>query len=65
MDNFTNRNVTGIGVASTGHCHPKVVQAVQAQAETLVHAQQNIYRGHSAGQSNTSAFITLCPCGSR
>eukprot|EP00164_Ancoracysta_twista_P000959 GFYU01001255.1.p1 GENE.GFYU01001255.1~~GFYU01001255.1.p1 ORF type:complete len:443 (+),score=139.93 GFYU01001255.1:204-1532(+) len=32
----------GIGVTSTGHCHPKVVERVQQQAATLVHAQQNI-----------------------
>ncbi|MBG90590.1 MAG: aspartate aminotransferase family protein [Actinobacteria bacterium] len=28
---------SGIGVTSTGHCHPKVVQAIQSQAETLIH----------------------------
>jgi 4-aminobutyrate aminotransferase len=29
----------GIGVTSTGHCHPKVVEAVQKQAATLIHGQ--------------------------
>ncbi|MFV2196759.1 aspartate aminotransferase family protein [Nocardiopsis sp. LOL_012] len=29
----------GIGVTSTGHCHPKVVAAAQEQVATLVHAQ--------------------------
>lgn len=29
----------GIGVTSTGHCHPKVVAAAQAQAATLIHGQ--------------------------
>lgn len=33
---------TGIGVTSTGHCHPRVVEAVQAQAEKLIHGQANI-----------------------
>ncbi|GFH07642.1 uncharacterized protein HaLaN_02472, partial [Haematococcus lacustris] len=33
---------SGIGVTSTGHCHPNVVQAVQQQASQVVHAQQNI-----------------------
>ena len=28
----------GIAVASTGHCHPDVVEAIQRQAETLIHA---------------------------
>jgi 4-aminobutyrate aminotransferase len=27
----------GISTVSTGHCHPEVVRAVQAQAETLIH----------------------------
>lgn len=29
----------GIGVTSTGHCHPRVVQAAQHQVATLIHAQ--------------------------
>eukprot|EP00877_Chromochloris_zofingiensis_P004955 jgi/Chrzof1/14460/Cz09g03230.t1 len=37
---------SGIGAASTGHCHPHVVKAVQQQAATLVHAQQNIFAAH-------------------
>lgn len=30
---------SGIGVTSTGHCHPKVVAAAQKQVETLIHGQ--------------------------
>ena len=33
---------SGIGVTSTGHCHPKVVAAIQKQAETLLFGQINI-----------------------
>lgn len=29
----------GIGVTSTGHCHPRVVAAIQAQAADLIHGQ--------------------------
>ncbi|ONM47813.1 aspartate aminotransferase family protein [Nocardia donostiensis] len=29
----------GIGVTSTGHCHPQVVAAAQAQVATLIHGQ--------------------------
>ncbi|WP_306357505.1 MULTISPECIES: aspartate aminotransferase family protein [unclassified Nocardia] len=29
----------GIGVTSTGHCHPRVVEAAQAQVAKLVHGQ--------------------------
>jgi 4-aminobutyrate aminotransferase len=34
---------SGIGVTSTGHCHPKVVAAIQVQATRLMHGQFNIY----------------------
>ena len=36
--------VVGIAVVNTGHCHPKVVKAVQEQAAKVAHAQMNIYR---------------------
>ncbi len=36
--------VMGIAVVNTGHCHPKVVKAVQEQAAKVAHAQMNIYR---------------------
>lgn len=36
---------TGIGVVSTGHCHPKVVKAIQKQAADLIFAQQNVFAG--------------------
>jgi 4-aminobutyrate aminotransferase len=29
----------GIGVTSTGHCHPRVVEAVREQAGKLIHGQ--------------------------
>ena len=32
----------GIGVTNTGHCHPRVVKAVQEQAAKLLHGQANI-----------------------
>lgn len=35
---------SGIAVTSTGHCHPKVVEAITAQAAKFIHAQVNIYR---------------------
>jgi 4-aminobutyrate aminotransferase len=33
---------TGIGVTNTGHCHPRVVEAIQEQAARLLHGQVNI-----------------------
>ena len=32
----------GIGVTNTGHCHPKVVEAIREQAGLFLHAQANI-----------------------
>jgi 4-aminobutyrate aminotransferase len=32
----------GIGVTNTGHCHPRIVSAIQRQAEKLLFAQMNI-----------------------
>jgi 4-aminobutyrate aminotransferase len=34
----------GIAVVSTGHCHPKVVAAIQDQAARFIHSQVNCYR---------------------
>jgi len=34
----------GIAAASTGHCHPQVVQAIADQAQRFVHAQANVYQ---------------------
>jgi 4-aminobutyrate aminotransferase len=33
---------SGIGVTNTGHCHPKVVEAIREQAGHLLHGQANI-----------------------
>ncbi|MDZ4764578.1 MAG: aminotransferase class III-fold pyridoxal phosphate-dependent enzyme [Chloroflexota bacterium] len=33
---------SGIGVTNTGHCHPRVVAAIQAQAARLLHGQINV-----------------------
>ena len=33
---------SGIAVVNTGHCHPRVVAAIQDQAARIIHAQANI-----------------------
>lgn len=33
---------SGIGVTNTGHCHPRVVEAIRDQAGKLIHGQVNI-----------------------
>lgn len=35
---------SGIGVTSTGHCHPKVVEAAQKQVASLIHGQYAIMK---------------------
>jgi 4-aminobutyrate aminotransferase len=41
---------SGIAVTSTGHCHPHVVEAIQAQAAKFIHAQVNVYRHTRLGE---------------
>jgi len=38
---------SGIGVTNTGHAHPTVVAAVQAQAAKLLHVNYDIIRYHA------------------
>ena len=48
VDNLSYYDLTaGIGVHNTGHCHPKVVQAIQEQAAKLTHAS-NIFANEPA-----------------
>lgn len=35
--------VSGYGVTSTGHCHPRVVQAVQEQVGRLIHVSTTVF----------------------
>ena len=53
---------SGIGVTSTGHAHPRVVAAVQAQAAKLLHGQQNIVY-HEAGLRLYDRLAHLLPGG--
>lgn len=53
---------SGIGVTNTGHAHPRVVAAVQAQAARLLHGQQNIVY-HEAGLRLHDRLRTLLPGG--
>jgi 4-aminobutyrate aminotransferase len=52
----------GIGVANTGHAHPRVVAAVQAQASKLLHGQQNIVY-HEPGLRLYDRLRTVLPGG--
>lgn len=40
---------SGIAVLTLGHCHPRLVSAIQAQAETLIHVS-NLYRNEKQAQ---------------
>src|SRR3990170_7941201 len=37
--------VSGLAVCNLGHCHPKVVEAIKKQAETLMHTSNLFYIG--------------------
>lgn len=51
---------SGIGVTNTGHCHPKVVAAAQAQIGKLVHGQVNIVY-HQPLLDLTGELLTVVP----
>ena len=53
---------SGIGVTNTGHAHPRVVAAVQAQAARLLHGQQNIVY-HEPGLRLHDRLTRLLPGG--
>ena len=46
----------GIGVTSTGHCHPRVVAAAQEQVGTLIHGQYTtvMHRDRKSTRQNSS-----------
>jgi 4-aminobutyrate aminotransferase len=53
---------SGIGVTNTGHAHPRVVAAIQAQAAKLLHGQQNIVY-HEPGLRLHERLAGLLPGG--
>jgi len=53
---------SGIGVTNTGHAHPRVVAAIQAQAAKLLHGQQNIVY-HEPGLRLSERLAGLLPGG--
>jgi len=53
---------SGIGVTNTGHCHPQVVAAAQAQAGKLIHGQVNIVY-HRPMLDLVSELATVMPDG--
>ena len=53
---------SGIGVTGTGHCHPRVVAAIQEQASRLIHGQLNIVY-HEPAIRLTQALAEIVPEG--
>ena len=53
---------SGIGVVSTGHCHPRVVEAIREQAERLIFGQINVVY-HDAALDLASELLGVVPRG--
>ena len=51
---------SGIAVTNTGHCHPRVVSAIQEQAGKIIHAQQNIF-AHEPMMKAAAALVETLP----
>jgi 4-aminobutyrate aminotransferase len=49
----------GLGVASTGHSHPKVVEAIQKQAEKFIHISSDYY--HQTWADLSERLASLAP----
>jgi 4-aminobutyrate aminotransferase len=49
----------GIAVNSTGHCHPRVVEAIVAQARTLLHTSVVVH--HTRNVELAERIAALCP----
>jgi 4-aminobutyrate aminotransferase len=54
-DDYTS----GIGVVNTGHCHPRVVEAIQEQAAKIIHAQANILAHEPMMKASLALTATL------
>jgi acetylornithine/N-succinyldiaminopimelate aminotransferase len=62
--------LSGIGVTNTGHCHPRVVEAIREQSERLLHAS-NLYLNEPmvrlaerlVGSFEPGARVFLCNSG--
>jgi 4-aminobutyrate aminotransferase len=50
----------GIAVNSTGHSHPRVVEAIAAQAGRFIHAQVNVFT-HDLLEPLAARLADLCP----
>ncbi|WP_120003966.1 aspartate aminotransferase family protein [Nesterenkonia muleiensis] len=64
-DDAGNRHLdftAGIGVTSTGHCHPKVVEAAQRQVGSLIHGQYTTIM-HKPLQQLTATLGEVLPEG--
>ncbi len=53
---------SGIAVTSTGHSHPKVVEAIAGQAAKIIHAQANCYR-HDLMKPLADKLADITPAG--
>lgn len=53
---------SGIGVVNTGHCHPRVVEAIREQAGRFLHAQVNCYR-HDLLEPLGARLAEITPAG--
>ncbi len=50
---------SGIAVVNTGHCHPRIVAAIQEQAAKIIHAQANIFAHEPMLKASVALTDTL------
>ena len=52
---------SGIGALSTGHCHPKITNAIKEQVDKVVHAQQNCFFSHIEQEKLLDKMLKILP----
>ena len=52
---------SGIGALSTGHSHPRIINAIKEQSEQIIHAQQNCFVSHNPQINLTKKLLEIMP----
>jgi 4-aminobutyrate aminotransferase len=52
---------SGIGALSTGHSHPRIINAIKEQSEQIIHAQQNCFVSHNPQIDLTKKLLEIMP----
>lgn len=52
---------SGIGALSTGHSHPKIIEAIKKQVDKYVHIPQQVFGSHTTQIELTKKILSISP----